>query len=48
MIRLLTAIGLALMTAQAFAQVQVPKSYSNGEVIDADELNTNLLSLIHI
>ena len=45
MIRLLTAIGLALMTAQAFAQVQVPKSYSNGEVIDADELNTNLKAI---
>lgn len=42
MIRLLMAIGLALMTAQAFAQVQVPKSYSDGEVIYADELNTNL------
>ena len=45
MIRLLMAIGLALMTAQAFAQVQVPKSYSNGEVIDADELNTNLKAI---
>ena len=45
MIRLLTAIGLALMTAQAFAQVQVPKSYSDGEVIDADELNTNLKAI---
>ena len=42
MIRLLMAIGLALMTTQAFAQVQVPKSYSDGEVIYADELNTNL------
>ena len=45
MIRLLAAIGLALMTAQAFAQVQVPKSYSDGEVIDADELNTNLKAI---
>ena len=45
MIRLLMAIGLALMTAQAFAQVQVPKSYSDGEVIDADELNTNLQAI---
>ena len=45
MIRLLMAIGLALMTAQAFAQVQVPKSYSDGEVIDADELNTNLKAI---
>ena len=45
MIRLLTGIGLALMTAQAFAQVQVPKSYSDGEVIYADELNTNLKAI---
>jgi surface protein len=45
MIRLLTPIGLALMTAQAFAQVQVPKSYSDGEVIYADELNTNLKAI---
>ena len=45
MIRLLMAIGLALMTAQAFAQVQVPKSYSDGEVIYADELNTNLKAI---
>ena len=45
MIRLLMAIGLALMTAQAFAQVQVPKSYSDGEVIDADDLNTNLKAI---
>lgn len=45
MIRLLMAIGLALMTAQAFAQVQVPKSYSDGEIIDADELNTNLKAI---
>ena len=45
MIRLLTGIGLALMIAQAFAQVQVPKSYSDGEVIYADELNTNLKAI---
>ena len=45
MIRLLMAIGLALMTAQAFAQVQVPKSYSDGEVIDAEELNNNLKAI---
>ena len=45
MVRLLTGIGLALMTAQAFAQVQVPKSYSDGEVIYADELNTNLKAI---
>ena len=45
MVRLLTPIGLALMTAQAFAQVQVPKSYSDGEVIYADELNTNLKAI---
>ena len=45
MIRLLMPIGLALMTAQAFAQVQVPKSYSDGEVIDADDLNTNLKAI---
>ena len=45
MIRLLMAICLALMTAQAFAQVQVPKSYSDGEVIYADELNTNLKAI---
>ena len=45
MVQLLTAIGFALMTAQAFAQVQVPKSYSDGEVIDADELNTNLKAI---
>ena len=42
MIRLLMVIGFALVTTQASAQVQVPKSYSDGEVIDADELNTNL------
>ena len=42
MIRLLMAIGFALVATQASAQVQVPKSYSDGEVIDADELNTNL------
>ena len=44
MIRLLTAIGLALMTTTGLrAGVQVPKSYSDGEVsIDAGELNTNL------
>ena len=45
MIRLLMAIGLALMTTQALAQVQVPKSYSDGEVIYADELNTNLKAI---
>ncbi|MCH1579841.1 MAG: hypothetical protein L7S55_03980 [Luminiphilus sp.] len=45
MMRLLAAIGLALMTPQAFAQVQVPKSYSDGEVIDAGELNTNLKAI---
>ena len=45
MIRLLAAIGLALMTTQAFAQIPVPKSYSDGEVIDADELNTNLKAI---
>lgn len=42
MIRLLMAIGFALVTTQASAQVQVPKSYVDGEVIHADELNTNL------
>ena len=42
MIRLLIAIGFALVTTQASAQVAVPKSYVDGEVIDADELNTNL------
>ena len=45
MIRLLTAIGLALMTTQALAQVQVPKSYSDGEVIYAEELNNNLKAI---
>ena len=45
MIRLLAAIGLALMTTQAFAQIPVPKSYSDGEVIYADELNTNLKAI---
>ena len=42
MIRLLMTVGFALVTTQAFAQVAVPKSYVDGEVIDADELNTNL------
>ena len=42
MIRLLIAIGFALVTTQASAQVAVPKSYVDGEVIHADELNTNL------
>ena len=42
MIRLLMTIGFALVTTQAFAQVAVPKSYVDGEVIHADELNTNL------
>ena len=42
MIRLLMAIGFALVTTQASAQVAVPKSYVDGEVIHADELNTNL------
>ena len=45
MIRLLMAIGVALMTTQAFAQVQVPKSYSDGEVIYAEELNNNLKAI---
>jgi hypothetical protein len=35
-------IGFALVTTQASAQVAVPKSYVDGEVIHADELNTNL------
>ena len=42
MIRLLMTIGFALVTTQASAQVAVPKSYVDGEVIHADELNTNL------
>ena len=42
MIRLLITIGFALVTTQASAQVAVPKSYVDGEVIHADELNTNL------
>ena len=42
MIRLLMTVGFALVTTQAFAQVAVPKSYVDGEVIHADELNTNL------
>ena len=42
MIRLLMTVGFALVTTQASAQVAVPKSYVDGEVIDADELNTNL------
>ena len=42
MIRLLIAIGFALVTTQASAQVAVPKSYVDGEVIHANELNTNL------
>ena len=42
MIRLLMTIGFALVTTQASAQVAVPKSYVDGEVIHADEPNTNL------
>ena len=48
MIRLLMAIGLALATTQASAQIAVPKSYVDGEVIHADELNTNLKAIADV
>ena len=48
MIRLLMAIGFALVTTQASAQVAVPKSYVDGEVIHADELNTNLKAIADV
>ena len=48
MIRLLIAIGLALATTQASAQIAVPKSYVDGEVIHADELNTNLKAIADV
>jgi hypothetical protein len=48
MMRLVIAIGFALVASQAAGQVAVPKTYANGQVIDADELNTNLKAIADV